>query len=91
VADVGRSEVDLAIVEAVAALARALGLELVAEGVERPEQLVRLRDLGCNVGQGYYFSRPLSADEVSDYLAGEAGPGQPVAPMTEDLPFPRSA
>ena len=46
---------DDAIVTAVVGLAKALNLQIVAEGVERHEQLKRLRELGCDVGQGYYF------------------------------------
>jgi diguanylate cyclase (GGDEF)-like protein len=43
---------------AIAALARRLGLVVVAEGIEEPGQLARLRDLGCDFGQGYLFARP---------------------------------
>jgi len=45
-------------------LARSLGLETVAEGIERPAQLVQLQALGCDLGQGYYFGKPLSATEA---------------------------
>ena len=45
-------------------LASAFGLEVVAEGIERPEQHERLRAMGCTLGQGYLFSRPLVADEL---------------------------
>ena len=45
-------------------LASAFGLEVVAEGIERPEQRERLRAMGCTLGQGYLFSRPLVADEL---------------------------
>jgi diguanylate cyclase (GGDEF)-like protein len=53
---------DTAIVEAIIALGHALGLRVIAEGVERPEQLMELRSLGSELGQGYFFSRPLSDD-----------------------------
>ena len=49
---------DEAIVAATVDLAHNLGLHVVAEGVESPEALQRLDDLGCDVAQGYYFSRP---------------------------------
>jgi diguanylate cyclase (GGDEF)-like protein len=53
---------DRAIVEAIIALGHALGLRVIAEGVEGPEQLEELRLLGSELGQGYFFSKPLSSD-----------------------------
>jgi diguanylate cyclase (GGDEF)-like protein len=50
---------DEAIVKAVATLARTLGQKVVAEGVETVEHLLLLRDLGAEIGQGYYFSKPV--------------------------------
>jgi len=59
-----------AITGTVLALATAFGLEVVAEGIERPEQRDRLRSMGCSLGQGYLFSRPVFADELeSRFLA----------------------
>jgi EAL domain-containing protein (putative c-di-GMP-specific phosphodiesterase class I) len=58
---------DLAIVTAVINLAHTLGLNAVAEGVETTEQLQRVRDLGCDLAQGYHFSRPLP-DEAAGML-----------------------
>jgi diguanylate cyclase (GGDEF)-like protein len=54
---------DKAIVEAIIALGHALGLRVIAEGVETPDQLEELRLLGSELGQGYFFGRPLSSDE----------------------------
>ncbi len=45
-----------------------LGLEVIAEGVETAEQLAILRELGCDIIQGYYYSRPLPADEITRFL-----------------------
>jgi len=59
----GRSERDDAIVRAILDLARALDLEVVAEGVETPEQLDTLRELGCPMSQGYLFAKPLDPSE----------------------------
>jgi diguanylate cyclase (GGDEF)-like protein/PAS domain S-box-containing protein len=55
---------DAAIVNAVIALGHSLGLTVVAEGVESAEQHKRLKDLNCDVGQGYYFGRPGAARNV---------------------------
>ena len=65
---VGSSE-DEAIVTAVLSMGRALGVHVVAEGVETEEQAARLRTLGCKLAQGYLFSRPISPDAVRDLLA----------------------
>ena len=59
---------DRAIVEHVVGMADALGMVTVAEGVERPEQLVWLRRLGCRLAQGYVLSRPLSAADLEALL-----------------------
>jgi diguanylate cyclase len=53
-----------AIVKAIITLGHALGLTLVAEGVERPAQAALLREQGCDSAQGWLFGRPLSADEL---------------------------
>ncbi len=52
----------LAVIGAILALARSLGLEVVAEGIETEQQLRILRDMGCVYGQGYFFGRPKPAD-----------------------------
>ena len=56
---------DTAIVEAIIALGHALGLRVIAEGVETPDQLRQLRSLGSELGQGYFFGQPLSDDLIS--------------------------
>jgi diguanylate cyclase (GGDEF)-like protein len=53
---------DTAIVQSIIALGHALGLRVIAEGVESPEQLRELRSLGSELGQGYFFGRPMSDD-----------------------------
>jgi EAL domain-containing protein (putative c-di-GMP-specific phosphodiesterase class I) len=56
------------IVNAVLGLARALELEVVAEGVESPDQLEALLSMGCRYAQGYLLARPMSAAAVADHL-----------------------
>jgi diguanylate cyclase (GGDEF)-like protein len=58
------------IVRTIVALARTLGLEIIAEGVETAAQADLLRELGCRCGQGFHFSGPLAEDEAEAYLAG---------------------
>src|SRR5262249_17620830 len=58
------------IARTIVALAQGLGLEVVAEGIEARHQLTHLRNLGCQYGQGYLFSRPLTGDAASDMLLG---------------------
>ena len=59
-----------AIVAAVMGMAHALDLHVVAEGVETADQLSRLRTLGCDEVQGYYFARPSTPDAIDALLAG---------------------
>jgi EAL domain-containing protein (putative c-di-GMP-specific phosphodiesterase class I) len=68
VRDIGSSEKDLEICATAVGLARNLGLEIVAEGVEDAVQAEQLRQLGCNLLQGYYFARPLPAHAATNFL-----------------------
>ena len=58
---------------AIVSLGHDLDMTVVAEGIETPEQLERLRGLGCDVGQGYLFSRAVPAGEVAGVLARAPG------------------
>jgi EAL domain-containing protein (putative c-di-GMP-specific phosphodiesterase class I) len=62
---------DSAVVTAIVGLATALGLRTVAEGVETQGQVDLLRDLGCHEAQGYYFSRPVTAEALAQQFAWE--------------------
>ncbi len=62
-------EEDLAIVRTVVDLARILALETTAEGIESGAQADLLHDVGCEVGQGYFFARPLPPEEIPAFLS----------------------
>ncbi len=70
IADLESNSNDLAITEGIIALARSLGLAVTAEGIETPAQLDILRRSGCSEGQGYLFSKPLSAEAMREFLRG---------------------
>jgi diguanylate cyclase (GGDEF)-like protein len=75
---------------AIIALGRTLNLRIVAEGIEEEWQLERLRTLGCELGQGYYFARPTDAAGFEAYVAARHPSG--VAGVRRSLtPAPRAA
>jgi len=55
---------------AIIALGNTLGLEVVAEGIELPAQVASLRELGCELGQGFLFAEPMTHQVLADYLGG---------------------
>lgn len=57
-----------AIAGSIIALAHVLGMEVIAEGIETKEQYEQLKRMGCNTGQGYYFSKPLQAGEMKNFF-----------------------
>jgi diguanylate cyclase (GGDEF)-like protein len=57
-----------ALVETIVGLAKHLDLEVVAEGVETAEQVEMLKQLGCNIGQGYYFSKPIPPNDLERFI-----------------------
>jgi EAL domain-containing protein (putative c-di-GMP-specific phosphodiesterase class I) len=69
--DSGRGD-ERTLVRSIVRLAHSLKLETVAEGVERPEQVVQLRAIGARMGQGYYFARPMPVDAFVRHVRGEA-------------------
>ena len=58
-----------AIVKSIISLAKTLSYKTVAEGVEKKEQQIYLEDNGCDIIQGYYYSKPLSAKDMEDFLS----------------------
>jgi len=67
--DLGQDPKGAAIVRTVCTLGRSLGMQVLAEGVETTEQVEQLRQLGCDLGQGYYFSRPVPAKQAEGFIA----------------------
>ena len=88
----GRSPAEAALVRAVVVYAQALGIVVTAEGIETAGQLAAVRALGCVRGQGFYFARPMTAEEMT-VLLGEkpewrafAGSDGPLAVSDGPLP-----
>ena len=68
VSELGADAAADSIIAAVIDMARALGMEVIAEGVETEAQLSILRRLGCHLAQGYYFARPLPPAELAGFM-----------------------
>jgi diguanylate cyclase (GGDEF)-like protein len=86
VAGLGSDPRDTAIVRGVIELAHALDLVVVAEGIERPEQLDELRALRCDLAQGYLFAPPEPADIIDGRLAGAHWPPAAARPAVRRIP-----
>jgi diguanylate cyclase (GGDEF)-like protein/PAS domain S-box-containing protein len=70
---------DAAIVTAIVAMARSLGVDVIAEGVETEEQVAELKRLGCYRAQGYLLSRPMPAASITRLLRASAAPREHTA------------
>lgn len=68
ITDMERKKENVEIVKAIIAMAKNLGMEIVAEGIETIRQLEILQDLNCDYGQGFFFAKPLRAEDVSILL-----------------------
>lgn len=68
VSRIGNNGENSEVVELILTIARTMGVEVIAEGVETREQWVRLQALGCRYGQGYLFSRPVPSEEAEALL-----------------------
>jgi diguanylate cyclase (GGDEF)-like protein/PAS domain S-box-containing protein len=82
VAGIGHGMADGAILRAIIGLANSLGLMTIGEGIERQEQLAALNAMGCNAGQGFYFSKPLEYEQMEALLASciQSGTGRQLPP-----------
>jgi EAL domain-containing protein (putative c-di-GMP-specific phosphodiesterase class I) len=69
VAGLGERTEDEVVARSLIRLAKGLGMEAIAEGVETAEQLARLEEMGCEMAQGHYFSEPLLSEAFSAHLA----------------------
>jgi EAL domain-containing protein (putative c-di-GMP-specific phosphodiesterase class I) len=67
VANLGQRDESAAVISSVVTLARGLGINITAEGVETEEQLAQLRALGVNFAQGYLLGRPMPVDQLEDH------------------------
>jgi diguanylate cyclase (GGDEF)-like protein/PAS domain S-box-containing protein len=72
VSELGRGTDEGVMATAIVQLAHNLGMETIAEGVERPEQVTALQRLNCAHGQGYHFSPPITAPEMEELLRDQA-------------------
>ena len=71
ISGLGRNPKDRLIASATISLAQTLKLAVVAEGVETARQATHLRKLGCDLAQGYYFAKPLTSEEASEFIAAK--------------------
>ena len=72
ISDLPHDEKDVAITKAIISLGQALGFKIVAEGVENEEQHIFLKEQGCDLGQGYFYSRPMSGAALELWLTQRA-------------------
>jgi len=84
VQDITSDANDAAIANTIVALAKSLNVSVIAEGIETNEQLKMLIEMGCRQGQGFLFSKPLHADEMELFLAGDASCQQLLAKARQD-------
>ena len=68
----GRGQKEEAIIGSIMPLAQNLGMDVVAEGVETQEQLDFLKQMECKYAQGFYFSRPIPAEDAQELLLNPA-------------------
>jgi diguanylate cyclase (GGDEF)-like protein/PAS domain S-box-containing protein len=75
----GAAPVTSGLASAVLSLGETFDLEVVAEGIEYPEQSATLKELGCDTGQGFYFAKPMAPEHLVSFLEEHAGTGEGTA------------
>jgi diguanylate cyclase (GGDEF)-like protein/PAS domain S-box-containing protein len=88
---VGNQEADPVLARAIIALGRTLQIETVAEGIERPEQRDGLRTMGCTLGQGYHFARPMPSERFVAECLNRTFESLPAEDLDEGLVVRREA
>ncbi|MEG4303469.1 EAL domain-containing protein [Microcoleus sp. D3_18a_C4] len=73
VSRIGADNSGVEIIQTIVTLARSRGMDIVAEGIETPAQLQKLRELGCELGQGYLFSKPVDSFKATELLGIKVG------------------
>ncbi|MEG4248253.1 EAL domain-containing protein [Microcoleus sp. Pol10D4] len=73
VSRIGLDNSGVEIIQTIVTLARSRDMDIVAEGIETPTQLQKLRELGCELGQGYLFSRPVDSEKATELLGLKVG------------------
>ncbi|MEG4486188.1 EAL domain-containing protein [Microcoleus sp. D2_18a_B4] len=73
VSRIGLDNSGVEIIQTIVTLARSRGMDIVAEGIETPTQLQKLRELGCELGQGYLFSKPVDSEKATELLGLKVG------------------
>jgi EAL domain-containing protein (putative c-di-GMP-specific phosphodiesterase class I) len=69
---IGNGKEGKAVARAIIMMGDSLNLKTIAEGIERPEQIAALQNLGCEAGQGFHFARPLTTDDMEAWLKEKA-------------------
>jgi diguanylate cyclase (GGDEF)-like protein len=85
---IGDAAENIEIVRTIVSLAENMGMEVVAEGVETLSQLMQLRKLKCQYGQGYLFSRPVDADSVTAWISKKPHWQETLFPVSNDYLVP---
>jgi EAL domain-containing protein (putative c-di-GMP-specific phosphodiesterase class I) len=88
VTDLDVQDPNVGIVRAVVSLAHGLGVSVVAEGIETDEQARRLRDLGCDMGQGYTWAHPADAIRTGRFVSERIAARDRVTPLARTAPQP---
>jgi len=84
VAGLGHDDTLTLLTRTVVQVGRDLGLQVIAEGIEQPHQLLALREMGCGYGQGFGVARPMGASAVEAMITTSGGPGDGMDDMGDE-------